>query len=65
MRIFSLTKLGVKAALRGEGPIDEVKVLQYIRENRTATEDELSVIAGDGYLTRKLKREGLVEELTK
>jgi dihydrofolate reductase len=64
MKIFGLTALGKKAAKRGEGPSDEVKVLQYMRENKAVTDSELEVIGGTS-VVRSLQRQGLVEELTK
>jgi len=63
MRIYGLTKLGKKQAQKDLGGI-EMKVLHYIRENKTVTDDELYVIGGERYILRRLKDRGLVEELT-
>jgi len=66
MKIYGLTALGKKAAKRGEGPPDEVRILEYMRGNRdSATDSELDVVSGEsGYLVRRLKSQRLIEELT-
>ena len=64
MKVFALTDLGKKIVKNRESSSDgEMKVLQFIRENRTATDSELEVVGGN-YLVRGLKRKGLVKELT-
>ena len=63
MKVYSLTKLGRKVASTKVGQDEEFKVLNYIQQNRTATEDELDVVGGR-YLVKKLVGEGLVKELT-
>lgn len=65
IRIYGLTKLGKKITSNGaSGDGEEVKVLQYLRENRTATDSELEVVGGERWLLKRLKSRGLVQELT-
>ncbi len=64
MKVYALTKLGIKVARSKDGNgSDEVKVLGFIRDNKTATDSELEVVA-DRYTIRKLKERGLLQELT-
>ena len=63
MKVFSLTKLGKRVARDKIGTDEEFKCLQYLKENRTATSDELDLVAG-GYVVNRLIRQGLVKELT-
>jgi len=64
IRIFSLTKLGKRVAGTKEGGDAEIRVLQFLKENRTGTEDELEVAGGERWILRGLEREGLITELT-
>jgi len=64
MRIFGLTDLGKKVASTKEGDDEEMRTLQYLRENKTGTDSELEVVGGEGYVLRRLKRRGLVREVT-
>ena len=64
MRIFGLTSLGKKVASTKEGSSEEMRVLQFLRESRTGTEDELGVVGGESYVLRRLKSQGLIQELT-
>jgi hypothetical protein len=64
MRIYSLTKLGRKVADNNEGESEEMKVLIFLRNNKTSTDTELEVIGGGNYTMRKLVDKGLVRELT-
>lgn len=63
MRVFALTELGRKIASTRDGTSDELRVLQHIKENRTATDDELDVVS-ERYIVRGLKEKGLIKELT-
>jgi len=58
-----LTALGKKVTASRSDNSDEMKVLQFLRENKTATDDELSVI-GERWVVRRLRDRGLVKELT-
>ena len=64
MRVYGLTDVGKRIASSKEGANDELKVLQFLKENRTGMEDELEVVGGDRYIMKKLVRENLVRELT-
>lgn len=64
MRIFGLTSLGKKIASTKEGGDEEMRVLQFLRENRTGTEDELGIVGGESYVLRRLRSQGLIQELT-
>jgi len=65
MRIFTLSKLGrrVTKDYTGEGD-SEMKILNFLRENHTATEDELEVVGGERWMLRRLEERGLIRELT-
>ena len=58
-----MTALGKKVTASRSDNSDEMKVLQFLRENKTATDDELSVI-GERWVVRRLRDRGLVKELT-
>ena len=65
MRAFALTKLGQRLARDGAGDSpEERRVLQYLDEHKTASDDDLEVAGGPRWVVRRLKREGLVMELT-
>ncbi|KKL03930.1 hypothetical protein LCGC14_2621240, partial [marine sediment metagenome] len=53
MRIFGLTDLGKKVASTKEGDDEEMRTLQYLRENKTGTDSELEVVGGEGYVLRR------------
>jgi len=64
MRVFGLTELGKRIVSTRDGSDEEMRVLQFLRENRTGTDDELEVAGGEMYILRQLKDRGLVRELT-
>jgi hypothetical protein len=63
MRVFALTKLGKRVTSTGGTGTDEMKILQYIRDNKTADDAQLETV-GEAWLVRRLKSNGLVKELT-
>jgi len=63
VRVYALTKLGKKITATHTGSTDELKILQYLRENKTATDDELDTV-GERWVVRSLKSRGLLKELT-
>ena len=63
MRVYSLTELGKKVTRSMDGSGDEMRVLNYLRDNKTATDDQLDVV-GERWVVRGLKKRGLVKELT-
>ncbi len=64
MRVYSLTKVGRRVSATHEGGGEELKVLHYLRDNKTATDDEIEINCGGKWTLRKLKERGLVTELT-
>ena len=64
MRLFALTEAGKIAAKRDSGDDEESRVLSFLRQEQTATDDELEVVGGESYVMRQLKERGLVKELT-
>lgn len=64
MRVYALTDVGKKVARNQDGTdADEMRVLNYLRDNKTATDDQLD-IAGERWVISGLKRRGLIKELT-
>ena len=65
MRIFTLSKLGrrITKDYTGEGD-SEMEILNFLRENHTATEDELECVGGERWMLRRLEERGLIRELT-
>ncbi len=64
MRIYSLTELGKKVTRSmDDSNSDEMRILNYLRDNKTATDDQLSIV-GERWLVRRLKSRGLIKELT-
>lgn len=64
MRVYSLTKLGRRVSKSHEGSSEELKVLHYLRDSKTATDDEIEINCGGKWTLRRLKERGLVTELT-
>lgn len=64
MRVYALTELGKRIASTKDGSDESLRVLQFIKENRTVTDSELEVVGGESYIVRHLKERGLVKELT-
>lgn len=63
MRVYALTDLGKKITRNMDGDNEEMRVLNYLRDNKTATDDQLDVVA-ERWVVRSLKQRGLVKELT-
>ncbi|KKN45378.1 hypothetical protein LCGC14_0683640 [marine sediment metagenome] len=40
-----------------------MRVLNYLRDNKTATDDQLDVV-GERWVVKRLKKRGLIKELT-
>lgn len=64
MRVFALTSLGNKIASTKYEDSDRFRVLSYLKDNKTATAEELDVVGGGRHILRGLKQRGLVRELT-
>lgn len=63
MRVYGLTELGKKVIRNKWEDTEDFRILDYVRNNRSATESELDVI-GSRYAIRNLKERGLIRELT-
>jgi len=65
MKLYALTDLGKKAVRNGSGSAEELRVLEFLWNSKTATEDELDVVGerwlirhmstGDGRMIKELK----------
>ena len=63
MRVYALTELGKKVTRNMDGGSDEMRILNYLRDNKTATDDQLDTV-GERWLVRGLKKRVLIKELT-
>lgn len=64
MKFFALTKLGKKVARTKEGSTDEMRIVNYLAENKTASEDELDIVVEGGrIIAKRLVQDKLVVEL--
>jgi len=64
VRIYALTDLGKKVTRNFDGAnSDEMRILNYLRDYKTATDDELDKV-GERWVVRRLKSRGLIKELT-
>ncbi len=64
MRVYALTMLGKRVATQRDDDNEEMHVLHYLRQNKTAEDDELETIGGSRFMVERLKKHGLVQELT-
>ena len=53
MKIFSLTDLGKKVVRNGSADAEDMKILEYLWNNKTATDDELETV-GERWRVRQL-----------
>lgn len=63
MRVYKLSKVGKKVVKNCEGSAEDMRILNYLKDYGTATEDQLEVV-GEIWRVRTLTRNGLLEELT-
>jgi hypothetical protein len=64
MRVYALTGLGKKVTRDANGTnSEEMRVLNYLRDNKTATDDQLDVVGGR-WIVRRLVGNKLIKELT-
>lgn len=63
MRVYALTEVGGRAQRRRIGSEEELKVLDQIKNNKGASDDELDVVS-DRHTVRMLKDRGVIKELT-
>jgi len=64
MRLYCRTELGKRLVSDRTGSSEELRVLDYLSENRTGTEDQLEVAGADRFVLKDLERRGLIKELT-
>lgn len=64
MRVYASTMLGKRLTSQRDDDSEEMHVLHYIRQNRTATDDELETLGASRSMLDRMKRSGLIQELT-
>ena len=60
--LYSLTKKGRKMYRNPILDPDEMKIINFLKENKSATKDQLEVITDEGWLVRSLDRRGFIKE---
>ncbi len=63
-RIYALTKVGKRTYREDSVNGDELRILSYLQENRSASDDQLEIVGGERWLLRGMKKRGLIRELT-
>ena len=63
-KIFILTKAGKRAYKDYSLSEDEMRVVEYLKGCRSASDDKLGEIGIESWLLRSMERHGLVKELT-
>ena len=65
MRVYALTKLGRRMAEGGHNAdADEMAVLRFMRNNHTATDEDIESLGLGRWVTKRLKERSLIAELT-
>jgi hypothetical protein len=62
VKVYGITELGKKVLRSGNSPAEEERVLQYVKDYRTASDDALDVVA-DRWIVTKLVGGKLLKEL--
>ena len=63
-KIYCLTKLGRRVYRNGSLSEEEMRVVGHLRENKSASDDQLEVVGGSRWLLGGLERRGMIKELT-
>lgn len=63
-KIYSLTKLGKRVYRESSLDGDEMRIVEYLKDNKSASDDQLEVVGGSSWLLRSLKRRKIIKELT-
>ena len=63
MKVYKLTKVGKKVVKNMSGDSEEMRILNYLRDYGTATDDQLEVV-GETWLVKRLERDKIIEQLT-
>ena len=64
MKLYCRTVLGKRATSDRSGESDELRILDYLADNRTATDDQMEVAGGDRFIIKDMIDKGLLKELT-
>jgi len=62
-KVYVTTKAGRRVLRDGSANEDELKVLQYIKDNRSASESQIETV-GSRWLVRHLEKRKLVKAIT-
>jgi len=62
MKVFILTDVGKKVVKNRTGDTDTLRILDFLYENHTASEEDLA-IAGEKWRIRSLRRHGLIRQV--
>lgn len=63
-KIYEITKAGKRVLKDSSLSEDGLRILQYLKDNKSASSDQLEVAGGERWLVRSLKRKHLIKELT-
>ena len=63
-KVYALTKLGKRVYRDSSLDGDEMRIINFLMENKSASSEQLEVVGGEGWLLRSMKRRGLIKELT-
>ena len=63
-KIYKITKLGKKVIRDSSLAEDELRILQYLKDNKSASGSQLEVAGGERWMLRSLQRRKLVKEIT-
>jgi hypothetical protein len=64
MQLYCRTQLGKRIVSDRTGSQDELRVLDYLAANKTATDDQLEVAGADRFMVKEMMKSGLIKELT-
>jgi len=62
--LYGLTKLGKKVYKNPSLDPDEMRIINYLKENKSVSSDQLEVIGGERWLIRRLEKRGFIKEFT-
>ena len=63
-KIYALTKAGRKVCRDQSLDGDEMKIIEYLKDNKSASDDQLEIIGGSRWLLRSMEGNHLIKELT-
>ena len=63
-KVYALTKLGKRVYRDSSLDGNEMRIINFLIENKSASSEQLEVVGGEGWLLRSMKRRGLIKELT-